>query len=81
VRYAGGRPHGGVRGALDGVGEFGGGAGGTLFTNGDPSWYLGANIDGKKRVFMPYVGGFGTYRKHCDEVAENDYAGMVFTSR
>ena len=30
---------------------------------------------------MPYIGGFGTYRRHCDEVAENDYAGLVFTSR
>jgi cation diffusion facilitator CzcD-associated flavoprotein CzcO len=53
----------------------------TLFVDADSSWYLGANIDGKKRVFMPYVGGFGTYRNHCDEVAENDYAGLVFTSR
>jgi cation diffusion facilitator CzcD-associated flavoprotein CzcO len=53
----------------------------TLFVDADSSWYLGANIDGKKRVFMPYVGGFGTYRGHCDEVAENDYAGLVFTSR
>ena len=53
----------------------------TLFVQAHSSWYLGANIDGKKRVFMPYVGGFGTYRRHCDEVAENDYAGMVFTSR
>jgi cation diffusion facilitator CzcD-associated flavoprotein CzcO len=54
---------------------------GTLFPHAASSWYLGANIDGKKRVFMPYVGGFGTYRRHCDEIAENDYAGMVFTSR
>ena len=53
----------------------------TLFVRAESSWYLGANIDGKKRVFMPYVGGFGTYRSHCDEVAENDYAGLVFTSR
>lgn len=52
----------------------------TLFVRAHSSWYLGANIDGKKRVFMPYVGGFGTYRGHCDRVAENDYAGVVFTS-
>jgi cation diffusion facilitator CzcD-associated flavoprotein CzcO len=52
----------------------------TLFVRADSSWYLGGNIDGKKRVFMPYVGGFGTYRSHCDEVTENDYAGTVFTS-
>ncbi|PRC47392.1 cyclohexanone monooxygenase, partial [Mycobacterium sp. ITM-2017-0098] len=54
---------------------------GTLFVRADSSWYLGGNIDGKRRVFMPYVGGFGTYRGHCDEVAENDYTGLVFTSR
>jgi cation diffusion facilitator CzcD-associated flavoprotein CzcO len=53
----------------------------TLFVRAESSWYLGANIDGKKRVFMPYVGGFGNYRTHCDDVAENGYAGLVFTSR
>ncbi len=30
------------------------------------SWYMGANIPGKPRVFMPYIGGVGRYRKHCD---------------
>jgi hypothetical protein len=30
---------------------------------------------------MPYIGGFGTYRRHCDEVAQNNYAGLVFTTR
>jgi hypothetical protein len=54
---------------------------GTLFVQATSSWYLGANIDGKKRVFMPYVGGFGNYRRQCDDVAENDYSGLVFTSR
>jgi cation diffusion facilitator CzcD-associated flavoprotein CzcO len=53
----------------------------TLFVQAESSWYLGANIDGKKRVFMPYVGGFGNYRSHCDEVAKNGYPGLVFTSR
>ena len=52
----------------------------TLFVHADSSWYLGVNIDGKKRVFTPYVGGFGTYRSHCDAIAENDYSGVVFTS-
>ena len=33
------------------------------------SWYMGANIPGKPRVFMPYVGGLGVYRQKCDEVA------------
>ena len=41
------------------------------------SWYLGANIPGKPRVFMPYTGGMGTYRKRCNEIAENGYEGFV----
>jgi cation diffusion facilitator CzcD-associated flavoprotein CzcO len=53
----------------------------TLFPRAQSSWYLGANIDGKKRVFMPYVGGFGVYRGNCDEVAERGYPGLVFTTR
>ena len=53
----------------------------TLFTSAQSSWYLGTNVDGKKRVFMPYAGGFGTYRRHCEDIAGRDYAGLVFTSR
>lgn len=53
----------------------------TLFPKAASSWYLGANVEGKKRVFMPYVGGFGTYRRHCDDVAQRGYAGLVFTTR
>ena len=47
------------------------------------SWYLGANIPGKPRVFMPYVGGVGNYRKKCNEVAEKGYEGFIldFQSR
>ena len=41
------------------------------------SWYLGANIPGKPRVFTPYAGGFGTYRKKCNEVADNGYEGFI----
>ncbi len=44
------------------------------------SWYMGANIPGKPRVFMPYVGGFGTYRKICDEVAAENYRGFELAS-
>ena len=40
------------------------------------SWYLGANIPGKPRVFMPYVGGFHNYKKKCDTVAQNGYEGF-----
>ena len=41
------------------------------------SWYLGANIPGKPRVFMPYVGGLGNYRKKCNEVADTGYKGFI----
>ena len=41
------------------------------------SWYTGANIPGKPRVFMPFVGGFGNYRRICDAVVANDYEGFV----
>jgi cation diffusion facilitator CzcD-associated flavoprotein CzcO len=40
------------------------------------SWYLGANVPGKPRVFMPYAGGVGAYRIKCDEVAANGYEGF-----
>ena len=53
----------------------------TLFPKAASSWYLGANIEGKKRVFMPYAGGFGTYRRHCDDAARQNYAGLVLTTR
>ena len=41
------------------------------------SWYLGANIPGKPRVFMPYVGGQPTYRERCDAVRDAGYEGFV----
>ncbi|MYZ47281.1 flavin-containing monooxygenase [Propylenella binzhouense] len=41
------------------------------------SWYLGANIPGKPRVFMPYIGGVGTYREICEGIANDDYRGFV----
>jgi cyclohexanone monooxygenase len=41
------------------------------------SWYMGANIPGKPRVLLPYVGGVGAYRAHCDEVAARGYDGFV----
>jgi cation diffusion facilitator CzcD-associated flavoprotein CzcO len=42
------------------------------------SWYVGANIHGKPRVFMPYVGGVTAYKKKCDEIAVNGYEGFSF---
>ena len=41
------------------------------------SWYMGVNIPGKPRVFTPYVGGVGVYRKKCEAVAANGYEGFV----
>ena len=40
------------------------------------SWYVGANIPGKPRVFMPYVAGLDKYRKICDDVASQGYQGI-----
>ncbi|MGC1513710.1 MAG: steroid monooxygenase, partial [Acidimicrobiales bacterium] len=54
-------------------------AGFTLFPRAN-SWYIGANIPGKPRVFMPYVGGVGPYRARCDEIAAKDYDGFALTS-
>jgi cyclohexanone monooxygenase len=48
----------------------------TVFAQAD-SWYLGANIPGKPRVFMPYVGGLDRFRQRCDEVAAAGYEGFV----
>jgi cation diffusion facilitator CzcD-associated flavoprotein CzcO len=53
----------------------------TLFPRAQSSWYLGSNIDGKKRVFMPYIGGFGNYRRSLDDVALQGYPGLVLTTR
>jgi cyclohexanone monooxygenase len=41
------------------------------------SWWVGANIPGKPRNLYPYVGGVGTYRQICDEVAARDYDGFA----
>src|ERR1700733_5430087 len=47
------------------------------------SWYMRANIAGKGRRFLPYLGpeGVGGYRRKCAEVAENGYEGFVFASQ
>ncbi|MFW0787828.1 NAD(P)/FAD-dependent oxidoreductase [Gordonia sp. CPCC 206044] len=42
------------------------------------SWYLGANIPGKPRIFMPFVGGFGVYRDILGDVAADGYRGFEF---
>ncbi len=40
------------------------------------SWYMGANVPGKPRVFMPYIGGVGEYRRRCTEIARSGYPGF-----
>lgn len=47
----------------------------TLFTQAN-SWYMGANVPGKPRVFMLFIGGFGVYLDICAEVAEAGYKGF-----
>jgi cyclohexanone monooxygenase len=44
------------------------------------SWYMGANIPGKPRLFLPYVGGVGLYREKCDQVAASGYAGFELSA-
>ena len=45
------------------------------------SWYLGANVAGKARVFMPYYGGFPNYCRKCEEVVAAGYEGFAFAER
>ena len=40
------------------------------------SWYLGANIEGKPRIFMPYVGGYPRYKARCEQVVADGYDGF-----
>jgi cation diffusion facilitator CzcD-associated flavoprotein CzcO len=51
----------------------------TLFPQAD-SWYMGANVPGKPRVFMAYVGGVGAYREHCTQIAADGYPGFALTA-
>jgi hypothetical protein len=48
----------------------------TLLTK-DDTQYVGSNVPGKPRVYLCYVGGFGRYRRICDDVAANDFEGCV----
>jgi len=41
------------------------------------SWYVGANIAGRPRVFMPYIGGFPIYVQKCNEVMSNGFEGFA----
>ncbi len=53
-------------------------ASGTLYPQAN-SWYMGANIPGKPRIFMPYIGGVGIYRQICNDVAARGYEGFAMT--
>ncbi len=48
----------------------------TLFPRAD-SWYMGANVPGKPRTFLPYIGGVGEFRRICDEEAASGYPRFV----
>ena len=53
---------------------------GTMFTAAScNSWYNGANIEGKPRVFLPYVGGLPVYMDKCNDVAAHGYEGFVLS--
>jgi cyclohexanone monooxygenase len=52
---------------------------GTLYPQAN-SWYMGANIPGKPRIFMPYIGGVGAYRQICNDVAAKGYEGFTMTA-
>jgi acetone monooxygenase (methyl acetate-forming) len=41
------------------------------------SWYMGSNVEGKPRRLLSYIGGVGTYRQKCDEVASSAYPGFA----
>jgi cyclohexanone monooxygenase len=41
------------------------------------TWYMGANIPGKPRVFLPHLGFVGPYRARCEEIVANDLDGFV----
>ena len=52
----------------------------TLFPKAN-SWYMGANVPGKPRVFMLFIGGFATYLDICAEVAGAGYKGFSLLKR
>jgi len=51
----------------------------TLLPLATHSWYFGANVPGKPRVFMPYAGGMARYREICTEIAARGYEGFALS--
>jgi cyclohexanone monooxygenase len=45
------------------------------------SWYMGANIPGKPRVFLPYIGGFPAYSRTLADITARGYAGFRLHAR
>jgi cation diffusion facilitator CzcD-associated flavoprotein CzcO len=64
----------------DWVAQVNAAANATLMPQAHHSWYLGANVPGKPRVFMPYAGGMTRYRQICADIAANGYEGFVFST-
>ena len=62
------------------VAEVNAAADATLLTHAKHSWYFGANVPGKPRVFMPYAGGMAHFRKICADVAAKNYVGFVLSA-
>jgi len=58
------------------VGHVDDAANATLLPMASSSWYLGANVPGKPRVFMPYAGGMAKYAAICRQVASDGYSGF-----
>jgi len=52
----------------------------TLFPQAN-SWYMGANIPGKPRLFMPYIAGVGVYRRKCQDIVDSGFRGFRFATR
>src|SRR3546814_12187740 len=71
-----------ARGEVEGawVEEVNAAAAPTLYSEAN-SWFLGANIPGKPRVFMPYVGGFHIYSQKCADMAAAGYPGFLVEGR
>ncbi|MET8824291.1 NAD(P)/FAD-dependent oxidoreductase [Streptomyces sp. NPDC004610] len=51
---------------------------GTLYLKTTNSWYHGANIPGKPKAFLPYVGGAAKYRSICQDIFSDGYRGFEF---
>lgn len=52
----------------------------TLMPTAKASWYLGTNVPGKPRVFLPWAGGMARYRRICEDVVANGYKGFTLSA-